>query len=100
MRYQTKPQILYYRVVTKSGHMATSIVNSTMVHSIGSHALSFRDIDLEVGIKMFRRARPGQSAEKEVWFSVFRCLSVRHKLLRRLYFFLNFQHVTDRQTDI
>ena len=46
-----------YRVVTKSGHMAKSIVNSTMVHSIGSHALSFRDIDLEVGIKNVQKGQ-------------------------------------------
>ena len=62
-----------YRVVTKSGHMATSIVS----------ALTPLVLEISTwrwGSKMFRRARPGQSADKEVWFSVFRCLSVRHML--------------------
>ena len=81
-----------YRVVTKSGHMATSIVS----------ALTPLVLEISTwrwGSKMFRRARPGQSAEKEVWFSVFRCLSVRHKLLRRLYF-LSKLSICDGQTDI
>ena len=46
-----------YRVVTKSGHMATSIVS----------ALTPLVLEISTwrwGSKMFRRARPSQSAEK------------------------------------